>query len=106
MPFSPEFPFGETFHAYNDIQAEFVSQFSALALLVLPFRGEDLIAEMQDAMTPSHIATADICKRLPSYGKVKLFQEKVDMEALVTEEAKSLVPKRLICRIWANDDFI
>lgn len=84
----------------------FVSLVSELAFSENPPRGEDSYAELQDALKPSHLVTTDICKKLPICGKIKLFLELFDVEVPFMEEAGKLVAKRLICRIWASDEFI
>lgn len=105
MPFNPEFPFGDKFRADNDTQSGFLSLFSELALSDTPPRGDDLVAELQEAMTPMHLVTPEISKKLPIYGKVKQFLERFDVDVPITEESGSLVAKRLICRIWGDEEF-
>lgn len=105
MPFNPEFPFGEKFRSDNDTQAGFVSLFAELALADEPPEGEDLVAELQEAMTPSHLVAPEICKKLPIYGKVKQFLERNGVDVPITEESGTLIAKRLICRIWGTDEF-
>lgn len=80
--------------------------FSELALSENPAKGEDLIAELQDAVTPSHLVTLDICKKLRIYGKAELFLEKFDVEDPMKEGNGLLVAKRLISGILASDEFI
>lgn len=70
-----------------------------------PPRGEDLVSELQDALTPSHLVNPDICKKLPIFGKMKAFLERFDVDVPVYRETGTLVAKRLICRIWGADEF-
>lgn len=105
MPFNPAKPFGEKFSPDNDTQAGFLSLFADFALSENPPTGEDLIAEIKDAMTPMYLVDPEICKKLPIYGKVKAFLERFDVQVPVTEESGSLVAKRLICRIWNEEEF-
>lgn len=106
MPtFNPEKPFGEKFTADNDTQAGFISFFAELSCSESPPQGEDLLSEIREALTPALLVHPEICKKLPIYGKVKQFLEKFGVQLPATEESGNLVAKRIICKVWGEDEF-
>lgn len=107
MPiFNTKKPFGEKFTSDNDTKAGFVPFFVELACAESLPQGEDLISELQEALTPALLVDPEIFKKLPLYGKVKQLLERFGVQVPATEESGNLVAKRIICKVWGGDELI
>ena len=83
-----------------------MSLFAEFATSETPPHGEDLVSEIREALSPLYFVSPDICKKLSIYGKVKLFLERYGVSVPSTEESGTLVAKKIICRIWNDEEFI
>jgi len=56
-------------------------------------------------MSPFHLVHPEISKKLPVYGKIKKFLERFDVQVPQTTESGTLVARKLIRRIWNDEEF-
>lgn len=91
MPFIPQKSFEQKFTADNDTQAELESWFDELPSSEDPSTGDDLITEINGALTSIYFVHSDICKKLPIYWKMRAFLEVFYFQVPITEEPANLV---------------